>query len=69
MRKEGGKNKENMKAGRKAKTVEDYPLFASYYGQWKDHIINKAEFAEKLSVSRPTLDKLINEFVVKGYEN
>lgn len=69
MRKESGKNKENMKAGRKAKTVEDYPLFASYYGQWKDHIINKAEFAEKLSISRPTLDKLINEFIVKGYDN
>lgn len=69
MRKESRKNKENLKTGRKAKTVEDFPLFAAYYGQWKDHIINKAEFAEKLSVSRPTLDKLINEFVVKGYEN
>lgn len=71
MRKEESKNrtKEDVKIGRKAITVEDFPLFASFYGQWKDHIINKAEFAEKLSVSRPTLDKLINEFIVKGYDN
>lgn len=62
------KKKENSKLGKKAFKVEDFPLFASYYGQWKGHSINKAEFAAKLSVSKPTLDKLIKEFVSKGYD-
>lgn len=68
MRKKVSKKKENSKLGKKAFKVEDFPLFASYYGQWKENSINKAEFAAKLSISKPTLDKLINEFIDKGYD-
>lgn len=48
--------------GNKACKVEDYPLFAAHYSDWKDNLINKTVFAEKIGVSRPTLDKLIKQF-------
>lgn len=46
--------------GRKAVTVnEDY--FNELYEKYMGRVITKSEFAKRLEVSRPTLDKLIKE--------
>ena len=46
--------------GRKAIEI-DQAEFDNLYQQYKERKINKVEFAEKLNISRPTLDKLIKE--------
>ena len=44
--------------GRQAYSVDDFPNFRELYDQYMYREIGKGEFAEKLGVSRPTLDKL-----------
>lgn len=39
----------------------DEELFSSLLGMYNSRKINKKQFAEKLSVSRPTLDKILKE--------
>ncbi len=46
--------------GRQRKKV-DKDLFDAEYQKYRMRVINKKEFAEKLNVSRPTLDKLLKE--------
>lgn len=46
--------------GRKAVEVSE-ELFNSLYEDYRQRKINKVEFAEKLGISRPTLDKLMRE--------
>lgn len=48
--------------GRKAIEVED---FGEYYEQYMRRIYTKKELAEELGISRPTLDRLINEYQSK----
>lgn len=45
--------------GRKAIEVED---FGKYYEQYLRRVYTKKELAEELGISRPTLDRLINEY-------
>lgn len=45
--------------GRKPKVIPD---FEKYYRAYMNREINKVEFAEQISVSRVTLDKLIREY-------
>lgn len=45
--------------GRKPKVIPD---FEKYYRAYMNREINKIEFAEQISVSRVTLDKLIREY-------
>lgn len=45
--------------GRKPIEVED---FGEYYEQYMRRIYTKKELAEELGISRPTLDRLINEY-------
>ncbi len=40
----------------------DFPDFDVYYNEYMFREMSKAEFARKLGVSRPTLDKLIREY-------
>lgn len=40
----------------------DYPYFEAFYDQYIHRKLTKFEFAMKLGVSRPTLDKLIDEY-------
>jgi DNA invertase Pin-like site-specific DNA recombinase len=46
--------------GRKALEIDE-ELFGKLYEAYKHREINKTEFAEKLKISRPTLDKLLIE--------
>ena len=46
--------------GRKSIEIDDN--FNNLYEQYKNRKINKCEFAKRLNVSRPTLDKLIKEY-------
>ena len=50
---------EGKYAGRKALSPSDIPLFDRYYREYMARLITKEVFAEKVGVSRPTLDKLI----------
>jgi len=50
--------KENRYKGGQPKKIDD-TLFNSLLEQYNTRAINKKEFAEKLNVSRPTLDKLL----------
>lgn len=50
--------KEGKYKGRKA---IDIPNFEAYYQRYKMREINKSQMAAELSISRPTLDKLIRE--------
>ena len=50
--------------GRKSIEIDDN--FNNLYEQYKNRKINKCEFAKRLNVSRPTLDKLIKQ---KNNEN
>lgn len=52
--------KEGKYKGRQVKAIED-SLFAECYDEYKSRKINKRQFAEKLNVSRPTLDKLLKD--------
>ena len=45
--------------GGKRKTIDN---FAEYYGRYISRKITKSALAHELSISRPTLDKLIKEF-------
>ena len=52
--------REHKFKGRKALTVDE-EIFDQLYQDYQSRKINKVKFAEKLGVSRPTLDKLIKE--------
>lgn len=45
--------------GRKPIQVAD---FEKYYTAYKERALNKTQMAKKLNISRPTLDKLLNEY-------
>lgn len=52
-----------VKLGRPNFGLENIPKnFEKYYDMWKNGNIKKIEFARLLDVSRPTLDKYINEY-------
>ena len=51
--------------GRQAYSVDDFPNFGELYDQYMYREIGKGEFAEKLGVSRPTLDKLLQDYTSK----
>ena len=44
--------------GRKEVKIKD---FSSHYGRYMRREVNKAQLAKELGISRPTLDKLIQE--------
>lgn len=46
--------------GRQVKDIDE-DLFEREYKKYKNREINKKEFAEKLQISRPTLDKLLKD--------
>ncbi len=48
--------------GRKKISLQSFPEFDSLYHAWQMHSITKSEIAKKLNVSRPTVDRLIEEF-------
>lgn len=50
---------ENKYKGRKAKEIKDFNL---WYNAYMSREISKVQFAKEISVSRPTLDKLIKEY-------
>ncbi|MBQ3295516.1 MAG: recombinase family protein [Erysipelotrichaceae bacterium] len=54
--------KEGKYKGKKSYSYKDYPLFTRLYKEYTSRIINKEEFAKRLGISRPTLDKLIFEY-------
>lgn len=45
--------------GRKAITI---PNFEKHYQRYLSREINKSQLAKELDISRPTLDKLINQY-------
>jgi DNA invertase Pin-like site-specific DNA recombinase len=49
--------------GRKEVAITD---FAAHYARYKSREVNKAQLAAELSISRPTLDKLIKEHEKKA---
>ena len=57
---------EGKSIGRKSYTPSDFPDFRDLYNKYMFRDIGKKEFAEILGVSRPTLDKLIEEYTRKG---
>ena len=52
--------KEGKFKGRQAKKINK-DLFDKYFEEYNSRLINKVQFAKKLNVSRPTLDKLLKE--------
>lgn len=52
--------------GRKSYNPSDFPEFRDLYNKYMFRDIGKKEFAEILGVSRPTLDKLIDDYTKKG---
>lgn len=48
------------KPGRKSVSIEDFEDFETFYDQFENYDLSKLEFARRLGISRPTLDKLIN---------
>lgn len=46
----------------KGRKAIDIPDFEKYYLRYKQREINKVQLADKLEITRPTLDKLIKEF-------
>lgn len=54
--------REKKYKGRKAVTIPD---FEKHYKRYLKREINKSELAKELKISRPTLDKLINEYQTK----
>ena len=54
--------REKKYKGRKAVTSPD---FEEHYQRYLKREINKSELAKELKISRPTLDKLINEYQTK----
>lgn len=57
--------KEGKYKGRQALTLDKFPNFRELYDSYMYREIGKSEFAEKLGVSRPTLDRLLEEFTKK----
>lgn len=51
--------------GRQAYSPSDFPNFRELYEQYMYREIGKGTFADKLGVSRPTLERLIEEFTKK----
>lgn len=51
--------------GRASYSPSDFPEFGKYYQLYMFREIGKGEFAAKLGVSRPTLDRLIDDFAEK----
>lgn len=51
--------------GRQPYSLTDFPAFIELYNKYISRKINKREFAETLGVSRPTLDKLLDDFTKK----
>ncbi len=51
--------------GRQSYNPNDFPNFRELYESYMYREIGKGEFAEKLGVSRPTLDKLIEAYTEK----
>lgn len=51
---------ENKYKGRKPKDIKDFDL---WYAKYKNREINKVEFAKAIDVSRPTLDKLLKDYI------
>ena len=54
--------------GRKSLSPADFPEFGNLFNSYMMREIGKGEFAEKLGVSRPTLDKLLDDFTKKKGE-
>lgn len=52
--------------GRKPITADHLEHYTEYFASYNNGEISKSEFARRLGVSRPTLDKLINENLRKG---
>ena len=52
--------REGRYKGRQVKAIDE-ELFAKYYAEYKLRKINKVQLAEKLNISRPTLDKLLKD--------
>lgn len=52
--------------GRQSYTPADFPEFTELYNKYMFREIGKGEFAKALKVSRPTLDKLLEDFTKKG---
>lgn len=50
--------KEGKYKGRKEVKIDDFP---AQYARYKNREVNKAQLAQELDISRPTLDKLIKE--------
>lgn len=53
--------REGKYKGRKEIKIDEN-IFNEQYNRYKNRDINKCEFAKRLNVSRPTLDKLIKEY-------
>ena len=54
--------------GRQSYSPNDFPEFGNLFNKYMMREIGKGEFAEKLGVSRPTLDKLLDDFTKKKGE-
>ena len=52
--------KEGKFKGRQVKAIDE-EIFSKYYAEYKLRRINKTQLAEKLNISRPTLDKLLKD--------
>ena len=52
--------KNNKYKGRQVKAIDE-ELFNKCYAEYKVRKINKVQFAERLNISRPTLDKLLKD--------
>ena len=52
--------------GKKSYSTDDFPMFYTYYKQWKSKKITKTEFALLLNVSRPTLNRLIDKAKIEN---
>ena len=51
--------------GRKAIKIDH---FSEYYEKYRTRVVNKKQLAEELGISRPTLNKLIKEYVSENEE-
>lgn len=54
--------------GRQAYSPSDFPEFTELYRKYMFREIGKKEFAEQLNVSRPTLDRMLEDFTRKKGE-
>lgn len=56
-------SEEGKLAGRQAYSIEDFPDFRELYSLYMQRELTKGDFAQRLGVSRPTLDRLLDEFL------